>query len=659
MKAEYYWGIDTEASNKGKVHTKDDIHTIQVCRSDGEHTGRVFWNAEEFKEWLQHDVKPRPKILYAFTLPFEYGTLAAWELLNASDQRGQHPWQQWADRPINLFYIKIHRTKIAIFDTRIFFYQLRHGNNYLTNLKAVGEYLTQYYKEPIEKLPIPINPPEEFGTRPPNLEEREAFKAYGIRDAFISAKAAQWIHENIINKWLGRRVSITKLFSWGTVAKHYFNLPKTNRIRRYGRIIKVEFPNQWHQQIYHKGTFAGRSEAFWTGNVGEAYYNDVSSLYPTSIIQSQCMLIKNVVQFHGNTDNLAGQINWRKFYEVTGYPYGWIEGVFHTDDDLWGLPMKVGMNNWYVTGTRYGICHTLDLEASRAKIRHIKAVLVPEFEPKQAHQMKRFEDLTMIKLDKKYKSEIEAFCIKNTTNSTSGILGKARPHFGDTTNIPSYNTLLAQSHLFMSHIFHRYHSPAHPVLYTDTDSFFWDRPVEEIIEDCRPYPTLPFQTLDTVPLEVGVRGSSRPEGTVLFRGKMYYQNENSMAFSGWKPFPRFFIEIIKTKPTEIYVERQVNRKWKTRDKAAVTLKVGRWFIKREHWSLNKLKQIFRADTKRHRPTQDSYQLFLDDRQEPSRSWTITEAIASIEKTPWIVDAYMELSPKMLSELERIYERNGD
>jgi len=157
------------------------------------------------------------------------------------------------------------------------------------------------------------------------------------------------------------------------------------------------------------------------------------------------------------------------------------------------------------------------------------------------------------------------------------------------------------------------------------------------VRESEPYPTLPFQVLDTVPLKVEVKGESRKEGTVIFRGKMYFQNDNSLAFSSWKPFPKFFYEIIKTRPTEIMIERQVSRKWRTRDKSATALKVGRWFIKKKRWNMQKLEEIFRADTKRSRPTTNSYQLFLNDERADSRAWTLDETFDILEKTVWITD----------------------
>lgn len=631
--ASEFYGIDTEASATGTTHTADDVHTIQICNSRGEETGKVFWNPTSFKNWYHHQPH-RPKIFFAFTLTFEYGTLAAWELLNASTKTGNYPWQFWADHPINLFYITIDKTRIPIYDIRIFFYQLRHGNNYLTNLKAVGDYLSDYYRQDIHKLKAPLG--DDFGKRPPTAEEKPYFEQYGIRDAFICAKAAQWVHQNILETWLQGKTKITNIYSWGTVARHYFNLPKIATVTRYGRELHVTFPNRWHERIY-EATYAGRAEAFTTGNVGTAYYNDVSSLYPSSIIQTQCLLISDVQRWNGNHDNLHGHLTQTAFMEATGSPYGWILGDFRTNDDLWSLPIRVADNNWYVVGTlKNHLYNTLDLEAANAKVTNVDAVLIPVFsnEPAFVHPMRKYEELTKMKLAGQHKSEIESYCIKSTINSLSGILGKSHPNFSATTNIPSYNIMLGQSHLYMSEIFHRYHSVQHPINYCDTDSLFWHKPIEETIRDCTPYPSLPFQVLETLPLKISVKGESQLEGTIIFRGKMYYQSDNSQGFSAWKPFPQYFKRIIKQKPTEIDIERQVSRKWNTRDSNATALKIGRWFIKREHWNLEKLKQIFRADDKRCRETYDSYQLFLDGTRSTSLAWTARQALAILEEKRW-------------------------
>jgi len=265
-----YWGIDAEGLSEGSKLNQQDVHSIQICPSTNENKGKIFWNPQEFKEWLKHRQRHgnRPTRFYAFTLAYEYGSLSAWELLN-SDK----PYQHWADQPINLFYIRLGKIKIPVIDTRIFFYQLRYGNDYLTNLRKLADYLSDYYNQDIHKLEAPLG--EDFGKRKPTPKEKPYFAKYGIRDAYISAKAGQWIHENVLEKWLQNKVSITKLYSWGTVARHRFNLPKLNQVQYYGTRTLVTFPTLWHKQIYTNATFAGRSEAFQTGVLPPQFYNDV------------------------------------------------------------------------------------------------------------------------------------------------------------------------------------------------------------------------------------------------------------------------------------------------------------------------------------------------------------------------------------------------
>ena len=620
-----FWGVDTEASSMGREHYPQDVHSIQVCSSRGKHTGKVFWKPEQFKKWLLNH--KGIKLFFAFSSVFEYGSLKAWELLKVQDKKGRHPWQDWADKPINIFYINVGGVRRAIFDIRNFFYQLKYGKEYMGSLKILGDYLSEYYGKDIRKFPKPLG--EDFGKRPPTEEEKPYFEKYGIRDAYISAMAAKWFYTNIIKGWLKNKVRFEQLYSWGTIARHYFDLPKINKVIYDGKKRKVIFPNKFHQEIF-EGTYAGRSEAFHTGAVGKQFYNDVAGLYAVAIIWTQCLLIKNVELWHGDPTALLNKPTTSKlFYEVTGKPYGWIIGDFYTEDDLWGLPIsKEGYaHNYYVKGhVKNRIYHTLDLEASNAICTRIEDILVPVFDPSQKPLMKKYEELSAIKMEKKYKSQVEKYCIKNTTNALSGTLGESHPSFSAITNIPAYDTLLAASHLIMSRMFHRYHSEKHPITYTDTDSFFWDKPVEGLFEELHPFPTLPFQIFKTIPVEIGVKGEPDEHGTAIFRGKLYYQNAEKavMAIGGWKPFPKSFVQIVQNKLKQCIVEIQKSRKWKTRDKAVATLEMGRWRIVPYDWNYDKIRRIFKADDKRKRETYDSYKLFLENRSIGSEAWTEEE-----------------------------------
>lgn len=579
----------------------------------------------------------RPKILYSFTLPYEFGSLSAWDLLGAVDEKDRWPWQRGLDEPVNLFYIRPGRKRIPVYDVRRLLAPLTIEKEESANLVALANYLSDYYHEDIHKLPPPLGGPPEFGSRAPNEDEWPYFCKYGIRDAYINAKAGEWLQTNVVGEWLKNEIPIEKLYSWGTVARYYLNLPQVGYVkyRRSGGSVVVGYENQWQLKILNSLT-AGRSEAFWTGNVGQAYYNDIVSLYPVSLVHTQALLIDNINLWEGDRTRLDGPITRQKFHEVTGSPYGWILGNFSTSDDLWGLMVGTQDQNWCCTGDNFDgmLYHTLRLEAANATVRRASAVLLPVFStlPTFRNPMRLYEDLAQRKLTKGYKDEIEKFSIKATMNAASGYIGKSAHGIGITTNPAAYDTILAESYLLMSRIFHRYNSVKHPIYYTDTDSFFWDEPVDEIVEYLEPYPNLPYQILTELPLAVDVKGESRPEGTVIFRGKMYYQSKKSYACSGWKATRNDFIRIVEGKLQEANVRVQVSRKWKTRRRDVGSLQIGRWQVLNEKYTTlgnlrtgqGSLMKLFRADKKRCRPKYDSYELLLTDECVDSRAWTLNE-----------------------------------
>jgi hypothetical protein len=197
---------------------------------------------------------------------------------------------------------------------------------------------------------------------------------------------------------------------------------------------------------------------------------------------------------------------------------------------------------------------------------------------------------------------------------------------------------------------HKYHEPPDkPIYYTDTDSIFIRERVEGTLGYLELYPDLPYHRIDKVPLKIKVKGTTPPEGCVIFRNKMYYQSPESVehglkysqARGGWKGDPRDYVNIVENKLTNATVHTQVTRKWKTRDKKAALLKTGRWYTMKEQWNLPKIKRIFRADYKRNRtpedrnrtPTDyDSYQLHLDDQMQRSRAWSYDEVL-DVQETP--------------------------
>jgi hypothetical protein len=635
---------------------RDDIHLVTVCPSNDETKGQAFESPNEFRKWYNDAFSgiSRPKRFYSFTLPFEYGTMLGWELLNVNE-----PQQSWTDEPLNLFYIDPlkNKRKIPVIDTRAYFSQILHDKRASANLKALGKEMSDHFKVDAHKFDNPME--EAFGTRKPTHEEMPTLVEYGIRDAYIAALAGEWIEENIIDGWLaGKNAKIEDIVSWGTVAKEYLDLPRVAQYRYTqqgtGRQI-LGFYNKWNYQIMNNAIFAGRSEAFCTGNLGKVYYCDVSSLYPCSIVKSQAMRIKEVEKIPSERwPRLLGKMTWEEFNEATDKPYGWIKGTFRTSDDLWGLPTRCSSDEdedesglvIYATGIVHGFYHTLDLEASNAVVLDVEYALGPVFDNDPSSKYNQSADLYEGLLDKKLSGNldpIEETCLKLTLNAASGKIGEHQHGISHSTNPPAYSTLLAQSHTIMSKIMHKYHSPASPIFYTDTDSIFTRQKVEGIIDYLEPYPNMPYRKIDKLPLKLKIKGTTRPEGCVIFRNKMYYQSPESVAHhtsyslarGGWKGDPSDYSNIVENKLGVATVRSQVARKWKTKDKKAAMLKTGRWYTKKEQWNLPKIKRIFRADYKRNRTPEgkdgnpgyyDSYQLHLDDRMQMSRAWRYDEVL---------------------------------
>ena len=670
------WGIDSEGLASGTEMQSDDIHIVTVCPGNDESRGKAFKSGTDFRKWYNSlNSHARPKRFYSFTLPYEYGTMLGWELLNINE-----PHQPWTDQPLNLFYINPLNTtqgKIPVIDTRAYFGQILQDKRSSANLKALGEEMSHHYGIDAHKYDNPME--EAFGLRKPTPEELRLLVRYGIRDAYIAALAGRWIEENILNGWLaGKDVDIEDLISWGTIAKQYLDLPTLAEYRYTNpetRRRVLGFKNAWNYQIMNHAIFAGRSEAFWTGNIGQVYYCDVSSLYPCSIVQSQAMRIKAIEKIPpDHWDRLFGKVTWRRFYEAIGKPYGWIKGTFRTSDDLWGLPTRCARDEdedenglvIYATGTVHGLYHTLDLEASNAEVLQVEYAMTPVFDDNADSKFNTSADLYEKLLYSRLYTKldpIEETCLKFTLNAASGKEGEHHHGISTSTNPPAYSTLLAQSHLIMSRIMHTYHRPPdNPIYYTDTDSIFVHDRVEGTIGYLEPYPNLPYHEIEKLPLKIKVKGTTRPEGCVIFRNKMYYQSAEdigrglkySQARGGWKGDPKDYVNIVENKLTTATVHTQVTRKWKTRDKKAAILKTGRWYTMKEQWNLPKIKRIFRADYKRNRtPTgkdpsradYDSYQLHLDDEMRPSQAWRYDQVLDLQETLPERPEIALGIAPE--------------
>lgn len=104
--------------------------------------------------------------------------------------------------------------------------------------------------------------------------------------------------------------------------------------------------------------------------------------------------------------------------------YGWIEGYFQANNELWGLP-KRAKNNIYMTGTFPGFYNTFDLAAANAKIIHAEVCFKPTFNPDATYHEK-LSKMYFDKLSGKLSKE-ETIFAKAVMNSGQGTsIGRAQ-----------------------------------------------------------------------------------------------------------------------------------------------------------------------------------------------------------------------------------------
>lgn len=597
-----FWGVDTEFLSGG-LKRQNDVHSIQL--SDGHDQHFFFMDKTELQQWFW---RFKPDILFTWTVRPEFGSLKSWGFI------GTNPYNKDFDR-VQRFYVDWlgvrggkHRT--LVFDIQPFFKQMRYKKHGLGNLAAIGEFLSDFYNEDLRKLQHPLG--DQFGMRSPTTpDEWEAMKVYGIRDSVICSRAAEWFVEYIIKKYVGA-INIKRLFSWGTLAKFFCNFPELWVVRYYGRGKKRVYVNAAQIEIHRRAQFAGRNEALWTGRVPKLYYNDIASLYPCATCWTNALEID--AQLEPLTKRELKQISKPEDFEkVTGSPYGWLCGRFTTDHDVWGLPVRSETlgRNFYVVGTvPNALFSTFDLLAAHAKIETLYYGYKPVFHKNPEQQ--RYIDLTFKKLEGDYANIPEKYAIKGILNAATGKLGQAKP-IAATSNFAAYSTIISTSHYINSLIFDKLDET---VYYVDTDSFFMKRAINKTMLNLK---NERYNT--TVPIRVELRAESDDIGTIIFRSKHYYQNETTYTVHAWKWFINDWLEIIKKLPENVNVKRQIARTFKTRDRKAQELQIGRWKELTERFDINKLTRLFRGDDKRIRCNYDSYDLAQQNRAVDSRAWT--------------------------------------
>ena len=93
--------------------------------------------------------------------------------------------------------------------------------------------------------------------------------------------------------------------------------------------------------------------------------------------------------------------------------FGWVEGCFEVQNDLWGLPLR-GKNVFYLQGKLTGTWHSLDLVAAKAKPLYINHAWEPLFTPSWQHG--KYVKMLMDRLEGRT-SQVESLYAKAVLNS--------------------------------------------------------------------------------------------------------------------------------------------------------------------------------------------------------------------------------------------------
>lgn len=285
--------------------------------------------------------------------------------------------------------------------------------------------------------------------------------------------------------------------------------------------------------------------------------------------------------------------------------YGWLQGVFETDNDLWGLPLR-GRNNFYATGKITGFYHSFDLAAAKAKVLCVSHAFKPVFKSTPLHD--KFVKSTLDRVDGRLQGT-EKMYAKAVLNSLSGKLGQSHP-IARTSNFFAYSTVLAHSHYVVSSLFDRCQTE---VLAMDTDSIFSFNDMSKKWFELN-------EGEYAIPIIMDVKGYG---DLSFFRSKNYLMktaNDWVIGRHGWQYWYEDFLKMFDGSLTELTTRQDIKHTLLTRVTEAKKLAKGRWRTKPVTFDLEKIKRLLKADVKRERANYDSYGLVMEKRSQSSKAW---------------------------------------
>jgi hypothetical protein len=566
-KSRAIWAFDSEFMMSGRADHPEDVHSIQF--SDGKDAYFID-TAEALKEWLRRHNYIRT--LYGFVVLPDLGSLSEWlgdKAVQCKRRGVQHTG-----------WIKYAGAKIHVVDCQ----PILSGFG-LRRLADCGDMIGY------PKLPKP----EWLGLRKWQSESEYAqFIEYAKADAVITSRIVQWL----ISAY---GADPARFISSGTLAGHYFNFPRRLKMLK-GKVLISPF-----ESMVKSYTFAGRSEGFITGFTPNAIYNDVASLYPCCIVATKALQIKGAKPCEFKELAVNNDLSENR--------YGWIEGDFRTDNDMWGLPVR-GKRNYFMIGTISGLYNTFDIAAAKAEIINVKRCYKPTFRDDLSEHNK-YADMLIKKLEGKYSAEEKGY-YKAIMNAASGKLGQSKP-ISEHSNFLAYNILLGHSHLTMSRLFDKCSAP---IIGMDTDSIFSTMDMSgkwfDISDGER-----------TLPIRMDVKGKG---DLAFFRSKRYIINGELSCYGahGWRYWIEDYIKMFNGDLTELDTRIDIKHTLLTRQREAIKMAKGRWRTRPEHLTLDKIKELLTADDKRQRDNSDSYGMVMERKNVSSKAWNYDDYMASAE-----------------------------
>jgi hypothetical protein len=582
-----FWGFDSEFLPTGKSGDPASVHSVQF--SDGVNDHYFLESPNALKEWLRGRSRT-VKEIFGFNILCDLGAMKEWlpfESVQVVQYRGK-------------LIGKIHygATHIKAYDT-----QPLLVNFGLRRLEDVGDVVG------VTKL----SKPTYLGLRKWKTQgEYEAFRRYAVADAIITSKAIKWLVEE---NGCDPRIHA----SAGSLASEYFNFAKRHK-QQHGKILIPPI-----ERAIAQSTNAGRNEFFVTGYTPHAYYNDVKSLYPLSILTTKALMIDGVIPCDEKDLRLDGDLNNPQF--------GWLEGFFYTANKMWGLPIQAKQVT-YVTGYVMGLFHTYDLASAKAKPIWISKAYKPTFNPLRKKEHNRFADMLIKRVEGKMDDRESRFS-KAVLNSTYGKLGQSHPE-ATTTNYPAFATILAHSHLIMSHLFDQCPTP---ILGMDTDSIF------SATDMTGKYGEL-TDGEHSILILMEVKGKGELGS---FRAKTYMMRDGDKPIRvygrhAWHYFLEDYFRLWENPEFPFTTRIDVKHTLKTRTKQALKLPLGFWCQKPVKLTKKKVSELLQADAKRKRESYDSFKLFQERKNQPSEPYVMDEILfdptfnypsRSAEKFPYL------------------------